>query len=176
MFDPGGSEGRLRACPFLGTWRALLCGEVMRVGAAGGGLQGFWRIDDSVFKNFQKWYRRIIYAVHIAVNRWFFTARPTLNIPCQDKGIPSRAARGDRKSGANVCRGVSWSEQLDAKELRGALVDERDNEPRGSPFSEHRLHGQPTLFHLLQCGMLIPKYTSYCCNVPDSTVVPHITL
>ena len=30
MFDPGGSKGRLRACPFLGTWRALLCGEVMR--------------------------------------------------------------------------------------------------------------------------------------------------
>ena len=28
MFDPGGSTGRLRACPFLGTWRALLCGEL----------------------------------------------------------------------------------------------------------------------------------------------------
>ena len=34
-FDPGGSRGRLRACPFLGSWRALLCGEVMRAGAAG---------------------------------------------------------------------------------------------------------------------------------------------
>ena len=34
-FDPGGSQSRLRACPFLGTWRALLCGEVMRVGATG---------------------------------------------------------------------------------------------------------------------------------------------
>ena len=34
-FDPGGSQGRLRACPFLGTWHPLLCGEVMRVGAAG---------------------------------------------------------------------------------------------------------------------------------------------
>ena len=21
MFDPGGSQGRLRACPFLGSWR-----------------------------------------------------------------------------------------------------------------------------------------------------------
>ena len=31
--------GHLRACPFLGTWRALLCGKVMRVGAAGGDLQ-----------------------------------------------------------------------------------------------------------------------------------------
>ena len=38
MFDPGGSEGRLRACLLLGTWRALLCGEVMRFGVAGGDL------------------------------------------------------------------------------------------------------------------------------------------
>ena len=28
MFDPGGSQGRLHACPFLGSWRALLCEEV----------------------------------------------------------------------------------------------------------------------------------------------------
>ena len=34
--------GRLRACPFMGTWRALLCGEVMRVGAAGYDMQRFW--------------------------------------------------------------------------------------------------------------------------------------
>ena len=34
-FDPGGSQGRLRACPFLGSWHALLCGEVIRVGATG---------------------------------------------------------------------------------------------------------------------------------------------
>ena len=34
-FDPGGSQGRLRACPVLGLWRALLCGKVIRAGAAG---------------------------------------------------------------------------------------------------------------------------------------------
>ena len=28
-FDPGGSQGHLRACPFLGSWRALVCGEVI---------------------------------------------------------------------------------------------------------------------------------------------------
>ena len=28
VFDFGGCSGRLRACPFLGGWRALLCGEV----------------------------------------------------------------------------------------------------------------------------------------------------
>ena len=33
--------GRLCTCPFLGTWRALLCGEVMRIGASGDDLQGF---------------------------------------------------------------------------------------------------------------------------------------
>ena len=48
MFDPGGSQGRLRACPFLGTWRALLCGEVMRVGAAGDDLQR--SLEDRGFK------------------------------------------------------------------------------------------------------------------------------
>ena len=36
MFDAGGFKGRLRACPFLGTWRALLCGEVLV-------LSGWWR-------------------------------------------------------------------------------------------------------------------------------------
>ena len=25
-FDPGGSQGHLRACPFSGSWRALVCG------------------------------------------------------------------------------------------------------------------------------------------------------
>ena len=29
IFDPGGSTGRLRAFPFLGTWRTLLCGEIV---------------------------------------------------------------------------------------------------------------------------------------------------
>ena len=34
-FDPGGSRGHLRACPFLGSWRALVRGEVIRAGTAG---------------------------------------------------------------------------------------------------------------------------------------------
>ena len=41
-FDPGGSRGHLRACPFLGSYRALVCGEVWRVGAAGAELQRFF--------------------------------------------------------------------------------------------------------------------------------------
>ena len=34
-FDPGGLQGHLRACPCLGSWRALVCGEVIRAEAAG---------------------------------------------------------------------------------------------------------------------------------------------
>ena len=34
-FDPGGSQGHLRACPFLESWCALVCGEVIRAGEAG---------------------------------------------------------------------------------------------------------------------------------------------
>ena len=60
-FDPGGSQGRLRACPILGTWRALLCGEVVRVGAAGDELQRF-----------------------LEEIRWLFEARPALML-CQKK-------------------------------------------------------------------------------------------
>ena len=34
-FDPGDSRGHLRACPFLGSWRALVRGEVIRAETAG---------------------------------------------------------------------------------------------------------------------------------------------
>ena len=33
-FDPGGSQGYFRACPFLGSWRALVCGEVVPDGGS----------------------------------------------------------------------------------------------------------------------------------------------
>ena len=62
-FDPGGSRGRLRACPFLGSLRALLCGEVIRAGAAGYDCSSFWRIDDSGLES-------------LLEIRWLFEARP----------------------------------------------------------------------------------------------------
>ena len=46
-------------------------------------------------------------------------------MPCQDKGMPSRAARGYRKLGADGCRRKSWSKELDGEELRGTLGGER---------------------------------------------------
>ena len=57
-------------------------------------------------------------------------------------------------SGTNGCQGTSWSEELDSKELRGALGGECDLESRGSSFSGHHL---PIFLHLLQCGMSILK-------------------
>ena len=50
-FDPGGSRGHLRACPFLGSWRALVCGEVLRAGVAGEELQRFFGGDSLILCN-----------------------------------------------------------------------------------------------------------------------------
>ena len=44
-FDSGGSRGHLRACPYLGSWRALVCVEVIRAGAAGDEQQRFFGED-----------------------------------------------------------------------------------------------------------------------------------
>ena len=50
-FDPGGSRGHLRVCPFWGPWRALVCGEVLRAGAAAEELQRFFRGDSLALWN-----------------------------------------------------------------------------------------------------------------------------
>ena len=42
IFVPGGSRGHLRACPLLGPWRALVCYEILRAGAARDELQRFF--------------------------------------------------------------------------------------------------------------------------------------
>ena len=47
--------------------------------------------------------------------------------------MPSMAAQGYRKLGANGCRGASWIEQFGGKELRGALA-ERDRNGEDSRF------------------------------------------
>ena len=81
MFDPGGSTGRLRACLFLGRWRALLCGELLileRLEEAGvffGGKDGSGVI-------LQERDSRIVYAVRIAVDRCF-SAASDLRMSCR---------------------------------------------------------------------------------------------
>ena len=50
MFDPGGSQGRLRACPFLGSWR--MCSVMVRsfvLEQLGEAVALFRRIDTSRF-------------------------------------------------------------------------------------------------------------------------------
>ena len=123
-------------------------------GVAGGHLQCVLEDQRFGIENLQEWYRRIIYVVRsIAVDRFVSAARLALNIPCQTMGAV-RPARGDRKSGANGCQGASWSEELDGKDLHGALGGERNLEPRGSPFFGHRL---PILLRRLQWDLLISK-------------------
>ena len=85
MFDPGGSKGRLRACLFLVTWRALLCEEVVHKEVvhkeAGGGCNVFWRLDDLGI-NLSERDRRIVNAVCIAINRCF-PAAASSKMPCR---------------------------------------------------------------------------------------------
>ena len=50
-FDQGGSRGHLCACPFVGSWRALVCGEAIRAGAADDELQRFFREDSLALRN-----------------------------------------------------------------------------------------------------------------------------
>ena len=49
--------------------------------------------------------------------------------------MPSRTARGCLSNGVNKCQGVSWSEEFDDNELRGALGSERDLKLRGCAIS-----------------------------------------
>ena len=72
MFDPGDFNGRLRACPLLGAWRALLCEEVLVFER----LVAIWSVI------LQKEVLGILLSrvrynqlVRIEVNRWFSVAR-----------------------------------------------------------------------------------------------------
>ena len=76
MFDPGGSQGHLRACLFLRTWGALFCSVF-----GGSMIQG----SKSCRRR-----RQTAYAIRIAVNRFF------LGYGLSSKVGPSRAARGYR--------------------------------------------------------------------------------
>ena len=66
--------------------------------------------------------RRVVRAKCYAVHSGHFAdseARPVLT-PCQNEGVSSRTTRGYWKLGAIGCRGASWSEELDDKELHEA--------------------------------------------------------
>ena len=108
VFNPGGSTGRLHACPFLGTWRALLCGwarldAVMVVAMAGA---FFWQKKDLGIPLSRIRYKQLL---RNAVDRCFLRSQTGLNMPCQ-------YMRAGRMSG---CQGTPWSKGLDSKELHG---------------------------------------------------------
>ena len=76
-FDPGGSQDRLRACPFLETWRALLCGRFM-LGLSEAAAFSFGGLMIEV-STCRRMVRTKFYAVRIAVICWLLAAGPVLN-------------------------------------------------------------------------------------------------
>ena len=71
VFDPGRCTGRLRACPFLGRWRALLCGEVFVWATDGAqGWRAFLSAED-LYIIFPTEVKTIRYTVRTAVGRNF---------------------------------------------------------------------------------------------------------
>ena len=72
----------------------------------------FGRIANSVFKNLQEWYGQNIYAVRIAVNRWFSTARPAFNMLCQDKACRRGRLEASGAGGTNGGHAVDGGSKL----------------------------------------------------------------
>ena len=126
--DPGGSTGHLRVCTFLGTWRTLLCGEV------------FVRALDEAAASFGGWMTR---SHHLAGEiqekllprtycgrSLFLRSQAGFKMSCRQ-----RRHKTIKAAGVNECKGTPWSEELDGKELHGALGGECDLEPRESAVS-----------------------------------------
>ena len=93
IFDPGGSKGRLSACPLLGTWRALLCGELLvlerRVVPDGA---AFFSRKYNLGINLQEKYWRITPCV-----LWFiavFFAAADLKMPCRRRRLKGIGCQG----------------------------------------------------------------------------------
>ena len=100
IFDPGGSRGDLRACPCLGSRCALVCGEVIRAGAAGDELWRFSGGDSLPLRN-----------------KAGFEAMPGKRLAVEGglrlheieggtEVTPSKATRGDWKRGERLSRSV----------------------------------------------------------------------
>ena len=122
VFDPGGSTGRLRTCPFSGTWRELPFGEffVRALDVAGA---FFERMKTSEYHSGV----RCKQLVRIAVGRCFSAAR----LIWGTVKVRRHAAMGD--GGTNGCQTMPWSEELGGKKLHGAA--DGDLEPRESDVS-----------------------------------------
>ena len=138
MFDPGGSPGRLRACPILGTWCALLCGEAL-VRALDEVAVFFRRMIDSESLSCRRGTGES-FTSYVSRSIGFSAAR----LVWKFRAVNSH--EGERMSGMNGCQGMPWSEKLDDKKLRGALGGERDLELRGSAVSWNIIDLESTHF------------------------------
>ena len=115
MFDPGDCTGRLRACPFLGRWRALLCGQVF-VWVPDGiqswsffGRQRTWNI---IFQERYKQFAMPYVLRLIAVSPksgWF------------EGAAKIRQYEAVGAAGINAWQGAPWSEDLNGKKLYVAV-------------------------------------------------------
>ena len=125
VFDPGGSTGCLRACPFLGRGRALLCGEafVRALDKATAVFGGWMTRSHQLSGEVQANHLRRTYCGRLL----FLRRQASSKISCRQRR--HEAIWAMRVDG---CEGTLWSEELDVKELHGALGDECDLEPRGS--------------------------------------------
>ena len=115
--------------------------------------------------------RRVARAKCYAVHSGQFVAseaRP-VSTPCQDEGISWRTTRRYWKLRAIVCRGASWSEELDDKELHGAPGAREDRSQNVSVFwttSSYRLL-VPLYSSATECGRFISKERVSFCNAEN---------
>ena len=100
VFDPGSFTGRLRACPCLGTWRALLCGEVF-IWAPNDtrGWSVFWQKDDLEY-HFPREVQAICYTEHIA------SIAVSLQPGFFNEAVKIRRLATMKAAGVNGCQGT----------------------------------------------------------------------
>ena len=106
VFDPGGSPGRLHACPFLGTWRALLREDVFLWAPDGTrGWSVFWQKNDLEY-HFPREVQAIHYTECIAVDCCLSAARPFRGSRKSQMARDYESYGGERMSGNVMERGA----------------------------------------------------------------------
>ena len=133
--------GRLHVCPFLGTWHALLCGEVF-VGALDEASANFLWMDDLRSPTCRKCTDKSF--TPCVLRSIAVSPQPG----CFENVMLSRTAQGYQSKGVNGCQRTPGSEELDDRELNGALsaIWSRED-PR---FPGHRQHRHRIFQHVLQ--------------------------
>ena len=102
VFDPGGSIGRLRACPFLETWRALLWGEF------------FVRVVDEAITFLGGW---MTSSHELTGNNSLF-----LRSGWSENAMPSLTAQEYRSQWINICQEHHEARSLMAKNFTERLM------------------------------------------------------